>query len=83
MLLRAARAQQGQRVLLEDVSEHSGVEGVEAARTLATEGERIPPLPERDWNALRQDLENETKDDLRFAVSLFPLLAMQDARAVC
>ncbi|PFH49677.1 hypothetical protein AMATHDRAFT_62646 [Amanita thiersii Skay4041] len=55
-----ARALYGQKLRLEYVKGHSGNEGNEGADALASHGAHLPPVPDRDWDALRDGLNFET-----------------------
>lgn len=51
------RAFRGQKVLLEYVRGHAGIEGNEGADALANRGALLPSLPEPDWDARRLRVE--------------------------
>ncbi|KAJ7204408.1 ribonuclease H-like domain-containing protein [Mycena pura] len=51
-----ARAQRGQKVLLEHVKGHNGDEGNEGADGLANVGATLPTQPERNWESLEAEL---------------------------
>lgn len=51
-----ARSLIGQRIKMEHVRAHIGIEGNEGADTLANEGARRTPLSERDWVKAEKDM---------------------------
>ena len=63
--LLAQREVAGQRVRFEHVYGHVGIEGNEGADRLANEGATRPERPERDWDALREDVERKMEERMR------------------
>jgi ribonuclease HI len=56
------RYHHGQNVHLQYVKGHSGDEGNDGADQLAVNGCLMPEVPERDWNAAREAIENLPSD---------------------
>jgi ribonuclease HI len=52
------RAALGQKVILEYVKGHAGIEGNEGADHMANIGATMPEEPDRDWDALREKLQS-------------------------
>ena len=57
------RIASGQRIVLEHVRGHSGIEGNHAADDLASRGTILPEVDECDWDALRRALKSPDDDD--------------------
>ncbi|THH17906.1 hypothetical protein EW146_g2995 [Bondarzewia mesenterica] len=55
------RAKSGQKVSLQYVRGHMGEEGNEGADRLAVYGSSYPEAPDRDWDALRRDVEKRMR----------------------